>query len=208
MAAVTTVEMGEIASERTPGRRLEACGLGACVGLCLYEPLAQAAVLVHVVLPQTLPALTGRPATAPLPGKCADTAVKHALAEIVRLGGQVQLLRAALVGGAQIFTPANIGTGDAASLSRLEIGQRTVRRLQEELERAGIPVCAEETGGHGGRTVTLEAGTGAVWVRPLGLPERLLVSLGCPPVSAEFSLPAPPSRRSYPDRAGLGAYGN
>jgi len=178
MATTTTVEMGETALERTSGQRLQACGLGACVGLCLYEPLAQIALLVHVVLPQTLPAASGRVGVTPLPGKCADTALLHALAEITRDGGSSRLVRAVLVGGAQIFSPPNIGAGDFAVLSRLEIGQRNVLALKEQLSRVGVPLCAEDTGGHGGRTVTLEAGTGHVWVRPVGLPERLLTTLG------------------------------
>lgn len=171
---VTSVEMGETGLERAVGRRLQACGLGACVGLCLYEPSAQVALLVHVVLPQTLP---GRASALPLPGKCADTALLHALAEMVRCGGQVPSVRAALIGGAQIFSPPTAG-GDPAALSRLEIGPRNVAALREQLARVGIPLCAEDTGGHGGRTVTLEAGTGHVWVRPVGLPERLLTTLG------------------------------
>ena len=177
MATTTAVEMGETGLERAAGLRLQACGLGACVGLCLYEPSVQIALLIHVVLPQTLPAAPGRPSVASLPGKCADTALLHALAEISRCGGQLHSVRAALVGGAQIFSPSP-ARGDPAAVSRLEIGPRNVVALREQLARVGIPLCAEDTGGHGGRTVTLEAGTGHVWVRPVGLPERLLTTLG------------------------------
>lgn len=175
MATTTSVEMGETGLERAAGRRLQACGLGACVGLCLYEPSAQIALLVHVVLPQTLPA-AGKASVTPLPGKCADTALGYALAEIARCGGQIHLVRAALAGGAQIFSVPTAGSDPAAS--RLEIGPRNVLALREQLARVGVPLCAEDTGGHGGRTVTLEAGTGHVWVRPVGLPERLLTTLG------------------------------
>ncbi len=177
MATTTLVEMGETALERAAGPRLQASGLGACVGLCLYEPAAQIAVLAHVVLPQTRPATPGRPA-APLPGKCADTALRHALAEVTRCGGQSALVRAALVGGARIFSPAGTAL-DPEALSRLEIGPRNVQALKEQLARVGVPLCAEDTGGHGGRTVTLDA-DGSLWVRPVGRPERLLAALGRP----------------------------
>ncbi len=203
MATTTLVEMGETALEQRAGLRLQACGLGACVGLCLYEPMAQVALLVHVVLPQTLPAAAGRPAVTALPGKCADTALLHALAEIARSGGQSRLVRAALVGGAQIFSPPNAGAGDLTVLSRLEIGQRNVLALREQLARVGVPLCAEETGGHGGRTVTLEAGTGHVWVRPVGLPERLLTTLGPRPDTPP--MPVLPSSRAVQEGA---VYGN
>ncbi len=176
MASVVAVEMGETGLARTSDTRLQARGLGACVGLCLYESHTRLAVLVHVVLPVTLPpsGLGVRPATPPPPGKCADTAVAHALAEIARLGGQPAHVQAALVGGAQIFTDA---ASDMGTRSRLEFGLRNVHAVKEELARARIPLCAEDTGGHFGRTVTLEAATGTVWVRPVGLAERMLVIL-------------------------------
>ncbi len=177
MASVVTVEMGETGLVCSAETRLQAHGLGACVGLCLYESHARLAVLVHVVLPVTLPRsdLGTRAPVAPLPGKCADTAVAHALGEITRQGGQAARVQAALVGGAQIFTAA---ASDLGTRSRLEIGQRNVHAVKEGLAQARIPLCAEDTGGHFGRTVTLDAATGTVWVRPVGLMERMLVILG------------------------------
>ena len=176
MAAIM-VEMGETGVSQETNARLQAGGLGACVGLCLYETGTKAAVLVHIVLPQTLPPspLANRPALASLPGKCADTAIPHALAEIKRLGGRIEEVQAALVGGAHIFTG---GATDTAPVSRLEIGQRNVLAVKEALLREGVPLCAEETGGQGGRTVSLDTDTGSVWVRPVGLTDRLLVTLG------------------------------
>lgn len=177
MASVVAVEMGETGLTRSADARLQAHGLGACVGLCLYEVHARLAVLVHVVLPITLPCsdLGARPAIAPSPGKCADTAVAHALGEITRQGGQAARVQAALVGGAQIFTTV---ASDVGLRSWLEIGQRNVHAVKGELAHAHIPLCAEDTGGHFGRTVTLDAATGTVWVRPVGLAERMLVVLG------------------------------
>ena len=198
MASVVAVEMGETGLARTSDARLQARGLGACVGLCLYESQARLAVLVHVVLPVTLPpsGRAPRPAALPPPGKCADTAVAHALDEIVRQGGQAARVQAALVGGAQIFTDI---ASDMATRSRLEIGMRNVHAVKEELDRVQIPLCAEDTGGHFGRTVTLDAATGTVWVCPVGLSERMLVILGpggpSPVVSAN------------PIREGAWAYG-
>lgn len=174
MASMVTVEMGETAVSRSADTRLQAIGLGACVGLCLHETAARIAILVHVVLPATLPP-SGRMPANPLPGKCADTAVTHALAEITRNGGRLDRVQAALVGGAQIFTMAG---PDTSTRSRLEIGQRNVQAVKEELARAGIPICAEDTGGHFGRTVTMDSATGTVVVRPVGLAERTLVTLG------------------------------
>ncbi len=177
-----TVEMGETGVAGAADGRLQACGLGACIGLCLYDPLARLSVLVHIVLPQTLSPVSGALWTPP-PGKCADTAVGHALAEMESRGGCASRTVAAMVGGASIFTAPTAAT---ASASRLEIGARNVLAVREGLHCWGITLCAEETGGHGGRTVAIDAGTGQVWVRPVGLPEWLLTTLR--PEPKEFSL--------------------
>lgn len=183
MVSIHTVEMGETGVAGAAEGRLQACGLGACVGLCLYDPQARLSVLVHIVLPQTLPPVSGASWTPP-PGKCADTAVGHALAEMERRGGSPTRTVAAMVGGASIFTAPAAST--ASTGSRLEIGARNVQAVREGLHCWGIALCAEETGGHGGRTVAIEAGTGQVWVHPVGLPERLLTTLR--PEPKEFSL--------------------
>ncbi len=197
MASTVTVEMGETAISCSADIRLQAVGLGACVGLCLHETAARIAVLVHVVLPVTLPPSSRSPVS-PLPGKCADTAVAHALSEITRHGGNLAMVQAALVGGAQIFTMAGSDTG---TRSRLEIGLRNVQAVKDELRRAGIPVSAEDTGGHFGRTVTFDAWTGTIVVRPVGLAERTLVTLG--QRSAFTNQPAEKTRAE-----GTLAYGN
>jgi len=177
MASLMTVEMGEIKAARPGDALLQACGLGACVGLCLYEVAARIAILVHVVLPQTLtvsPLASRQIALAP-PGKCAETALPYALAEIAHMGGRREHVQAALVGGAHIFS---LTGSDPGALSRLEIGARNVIALKEGLIRENIALCAEESGGHFGRTVTLNAATGDVLVRPVGLGEYALVRLG------------------------------
>lgn len=185
MTAARTVEMGETGVAGAADVCLEARGLGACVGLCLYDGRARVAVLAHIVLPQALPqtfpqALSQALPSVSLPGKCADTAVAHSLGELTRRGGDPARAVAALVGGASIFSaPTSPPTraADDAGLSRLEVGPRNVRAVRAELGRAGVPLCAEETGGHAGRTVSLDARTGEVWVRPVGLPARLLTTL-------------------------------
>jgi len=171
------IEMGETGALSKPAERLQAGGLGSCVGLCLYETALQIAVLVHIVLPQTLPRTPRsiQSAVVPLPGKCADTAIPHALTEIERLGGRKALVQAAIVGGAQIFQQS--GSGNTV-VSHLEIGKRNVLAVKEALRREGIPIRAEDSGGQCGRTVSLDTNTGKVWVRPVGLSERLLVTLG------------------------------
>ncbi len=196
MAASVAVEMGEVWVSGAVDERLTAVGLGACVGLCLYDPAVRLGAMAHIVLPQTpfpLPLFRGQP-LAFRPGKCADTAVAYLLAQIVERGARVRHLRAAMAGGAQIFSHSlypKPGAGPSAhasaSLSRLEIGPRNAEAVREALERAGIPLVAEDMGGTFGRTVALCIRTGDMWVRRIGGEDQKLVSLSqsCPKAAGE-----------------------
>lgn len=179
--ATVAVEMGETWVTRASADRLVAHGLGACVGLCLYDAVARLAAMVHIVLPETIP-LRSFGASAqkftPLPGKCADTAVRHAIEQIVQQGARADRLRAAIAGGAQIFSHASGSHHGAATLSRLEIGPRNVEAVRAALEEARIPLVAEDVGGNYGRTVTFWVGSGEIFVRRIGSEEQPLASLG------------------------------
>lgn len=184
--AVISVEMGETRISSRQGDRLLAIGLGACVGICLFDPVSGVAAMVHVVLPQTpaiLPASNAKRGGPPLLGKCADTAIPNILAEIEKAGAQLPRVRAAIVGGAQIFTPPPSTAGPRTNLSagstvsRLEIGPRNVEAVKAGLTKARIPLVAEQTGGYCGRTVTFHVTHGQIFVRPIGSEERLLTTL-------------------------------
>lgn len=186
--ASVAVEMGETWVSGTGQDRLVAQGLGACVSLCLYDPFARLAAMAHVVLPETLrPTNLRTPATAPCqqappPGRCADTAVTHAVGQIVAQGGELGRLRAAIVGGSHIFSHASATPGQQSSvtLSRLEIGPRNTEAIRAALDAVDIPLVAEDVGGHCGRTVTLCVESGDVFVRRVGADERRIGCLGVP----------------------------
>ncbi len=175
--ATRAVEMGETWVTRTSTARLVAHGLGACVGLCLYDDAVRLAAMVHIVLPETLPLRSQSPSSptyTPLPGRCADTAVRHAVEQIVLQGARADRLRAAMAGGARIFSHA----AGAAPLSRLEIGARNVAAVRAALRQARVPLVAADVGGSCGRTVTFCVGTGDVFVRRIGAEEQPLAFLG------------------------------
>lgn len=179
--ATVAVEMGETWVSRTSADRLVAHGLGACVGLCLYDAAARLAAMVHIVLPETIlvkPFGASAQQFTPLPGKCADTAVRHAVEQIVQQGARADRLRAAIAGGAQIFSHASGSSHNAATLSRLEIGPRNVQAVRSALEAAQVPLMAEDVGGNYGRTVTFCVGSGDIFVRRIGSAEQPLASLG------------------------------
>jgi chemotaxis protein CheD len=183
--AVIPVEMGETQISGRQGDRLLAIGLGACVGICLFDATAGVAAMVHVVLPQTPsapPAPTAKRGIIHLPGKCANTAIPNVIAEIEKAGANVARLKAAIVGGAQIFTPPAAmpptgGRPGVPATARLEIGPRNVEAVKRGLAAVRVPIVAEMVGGFSGRTVTFHITQGQVFVRPIGAEDRLLVTL-------------------------------
>lgn len=179
--AVIPVEMGETQISGHQGDRLLAIGLGACVGICVFDATAGIAAMVHVVLPHTPaapPATTPKRGIVHLPGKCANTAIPHLLAEMEKAGASPTRLKAAIVGGAQIFTPPPAGPRPGTPpTARLEIGPRNVEAVKKGLAAARVPIVAEMTGGFSGRTVTFHVTQGQVFVRPIGSEDKLLVTL-------------------------------
>jgi chemotaxis protein CheD len=175
-AEAISVEMAEIKVSTRLTDNLVAYGLGACVAVCLYDPVLRVAGMAHVVLPDHQAFLSSSKGRAELPpGKFGDTAVPALLDEVCKNGGKRENIQAAIAGGAHIF--GEIGK-NSASVSRLEIGDRNAKSVLETLAGLGIPIIASDVGGSHGRTVTFRVCDGTVRVRPIGREEALLATLG------------------------------
>lgn len=140
---------------REPGR-LITLGLGSCVGVSLYDPLARVGGLLHVMLPDST-----QFNNVPKPAKFADTGIPLMIQELQRLGARPNRLQAKLVGGAQMFS----GLDDKMTLN---IGQRNVEKSREILSKLNIRVLAEDVGGNRGRTMIVDTSSGQVTIRTLG----------------------------------------
>lgn len=169
-----SVEMAEIKVSTRLTDRLIAYGLGACIGLCIYDPVLRIAGLAHIVLPARQPGPGPAKPSTMFAGKFADTAVPKLIEDVVHSGGKKSNLVAAVAGGAHIFSALS----STSAPSRLEIGARNVLAVTEALEREGVPLIAQDVGGSHGRTVTLKACDGTVYIRPIGSEEVLLTNLG------------------------------
>ena len=155
------VPIGELAVLRGQGL-LMAIGLGSCVGVGLYDPVARVAGLAHVFLPTSRDGVAQRQS----PARFADRGVA-ALVEAMRAHGAVpRRLVAKLAGGAQLFLRAE-ATG-------LDIGRRNVEAVLKALREMGVPVVGQDTGGHHGRTMKLHVSSGRVQVCSMGQPVKEL----------------------------------
>jgi len=154
--------MGELAVSATPGDELLSIGLGSCIGVALVDRARQIAALAHVMLPKATADPDGPR------GKYADRAVPALIEEAEALGARRVRLEAVMVGGAQMF---DVGVG-----STLDIGARNTAAVKNALQRARVPVRAEETGGNRGRTMRLLVGAMTVTVKEAGGQEMELWS--------------------------------
>jgi chemotaxis protein CheD len=151
-AAEIAVRMGEIAVSSNPGDLLISLGLGSCIGLALVDQRRGIAGLAHVMLPEAIAG--GGPV-----GKFADLAVPALIEQTTALGTSRPMLKAVLVGGAQMFA---LGASGA-----LDIGVRNDTAVRAALAKERIPIVAAETGGSKGRTIRVIPG-GAVLSKEAG----------------------------------------
>jgi chemotaxis protein CheD len=142
---------------------LVAYGLGSCVAICLFDPVAGVAGMAHVVLPGADPGDQPNP-------KFAGSALPALMREMTALGAgrDIRRFHARLVGGAQV-----LALGGGGSLPR--IGDKNAEAVRQALRKAAIPVRAEDLGGGAGRTVWFDPReAGVVRVHTVKGGERLL----------------------------------
>ena len=124
--------------------------LGSCVGICLYDSLAGVAGLSHILLPDSAMCPSDKNVM-----KFADTAVGALIERMERSGASRRRIVAKLAGGAKLFGGS---TG-------INVGERNVLAVKEQLNRFFIPIVAEDTGKDYGRTVEFLSKDGTVNVK-------------------------------------------
>jgi chemotaxis protein CheD len=130
-------------------------GLGSCVAIMVYDPVAHVAGLAHILLPD---ASMSRDQSNP--AKFPGTIVPILLDEMRMHGASPLRIRAKIVGGASMFS--NLMTA-----STMNIGERNVVAVRATLSSAKVPIVAADTGSDHGRSVYLFVDDGRVEVRSL-----------------------------------------
>lgn len=151
MNSEIVVRVADLRAAAAPGV-LMTVGLGSCVAILLYDPLARVAGLAHVLLPS--PALARREAT---PGRFPQTAVPRTLELMAELGASPRRITARLAGGASMFA-------SLAAPGTIQMGERNLVACRQVLSQQGIALTGEATGGDYGRTVRLWAADGRIEV--------------------------------------------
>lgn len=129
-------------------------GLGSCLGITLYDPVAGVGGLLHVMMPNS----SANPDKARTnPFMFVDTGLPAFMNSLQSAGAVKGRCRLIVAGGAAV-------NGN----DHFEIGKRNYITLKKILWKCGVLIDAEDVGGALARTLYLQIGTGRVWLHKAG----------------------------------------
>ena len=159
MGEVVKVGMADLKIASSPDS-LRTLGLGSCIGLTLYDPVAKIGGLVHYMLPDSTKLKNNTNIA-----KFGDTGIKELYRLVLEQGASKRRLVAKIAGGAKMF--------EVSGLSNVgHVGERNAEAAKEVLKELGIPLVAEDTGLNYGRTVVLDCETGEFVIKAVGKPVK------------------------------------
>ena len=156
---MSSVGLGEMRVSKDPSEVLIAFGLGSCLGIGMYDPVAKVGGMIHVVLPEQ------KSGNDPNLGKFVDTGIPLLLQKVVAEGGIQSRLIVQMAGGANMLVSPGLS-------GIFEIGTRNITKATEVFKELKIKIQKEEVGGQVGRTVRLYISDGRMTVRMMGSQER------------------------------------
>lgn len=155
MGEMIKVGMADLKVCRYPDA-ITTLGLGSCVGVVLYDSVAQCAGMVHVMLPDST-AIRNNSNKA----KFADTGIDELIRCLEDIGARQNRMIAKIAGGAQMF--AFNSTSDM-----VRVGERNVEACKKKLNELGIRIVSEDTGLNYGRTIEFYTETGLLKIKAVG----------------------------------------
>ncbi len=145
-----TVGIGEFAVATQPEQTIVTHALGSCIAVCLFDPAAGVAAMLHFLLPESVV----NPERARMqPGAYADTGIPLLFRSAMAAGLDKKRTIVKLAGGAE----ANDGASSA-----LQIGRRNQLAAKSFVWRCGVLIKSHDVGGTVARTVHLSARDGRV----------------------------------------------
>lgn len=161
MGEVIRVGMADLNICKAPNI-ITTLGLGSCIGLTFYDPVAKVGGMVHYMLPDSTQMRNNSNIA-----KFADTGIDELLRRVIGAGANRNRLVAKIAGGAKMFAVSgmsNVGN----------IGERNAIAAREKLKELKIQLVAEDTGLNYGRTVELHCDTGEFYIKSVGKPLKII----------------------------------
>ena len=146
------IGIGEFAVSNRPGDVIVTHALGSCIAVCVFDPRAGVAGMLHFLLPES--SINPDRARAQ-PGVFADTGIPLLLDAASQYGLSKTRTIVTLVGGAEMTQQ---------TVSSFATGRRNALAAKNVLWRAGVFVSGQEIGGSGARTLYLSVADGRMEV--------------------------------------------
>ena len=161
MAKMIKVGMADLNIAKTPDS-LTTLGLGSCIGLTLYDPVAKVGGLVHYMLPDSTKLKNNSNIA-----KFGDTGIRELYNKMIANGASPSRMVAKIAGGAKMF--------EVSGLSNVgNVGERNAEEAKIMLKELKIRLIAEDTGLNYGRTVVLDCENGNYIIKAVGKPEKVI----------------------------------
>lgn len=149
------VGVGELGVSDKPEEILVTYGLGSCIGVTIWDPVARVGGLLHFMLPESrIDCEKARNN----PALYADTGIPLLFRTAYQLGAAKKRLLVRVAGGAQVLEGNGV----------FNIGKRNCLAMKKILWKAGVLIDAEEVGGNSSRTLRLEIGSGKLLLQKAG----------------------------------------
>lgn len=161
MSKVIKVGMADLNICKAPDV-ITTLGLGSCIGLIFYDPVAKVGGMVHYMLPDSTKVRNNNNIA-----KFADTGIDELLRRVIAAGASKNRLVAKIAGGAKMFEVS--GLSDIGN-----IGAKNAEAAKLRLKNLGIRLIAEDTGLNYGRTVELHCDTGEFYIKSVGKPIKII----------------------------------
>ena len=157
------VGVADCRTSADPSSTIATYALGSCIAVAVHDPVAKVGGLLHFMLPESS---MDRSKAEQNPSMFADTGIPLLFRQAGERGADRKRLVVQLAGGAQMIDAEGV----------FSIGKRNLLAARKILWQNGIIVRCEAVGGAVSRTVKLEVGSGQLWLREAGLPERELLA--------------------------------
>jgi len=157
MVSIGQIKIGKEEDE------LCAIGLGSCIAVIIYDSFNKIAGMIHILLPTVLQ----KDASDIIPTRYADTGIKILLDKLVDEGAKKSLLRAKIVGGAELFSINS-------RILKSDVGKRNAKMCKEILKDLNIPLIASDIGGNSGRSATFYVQSNKLKIKTLKKGEKVI----------------------------------
>lgn len=147
-----TVDISDYKVSNSQDDVLITYALGSCLGVTVYDPVAQVGGMIHCMLPLSK---IDREKATKLPAMFIDTGIPTLFKEAYKSGAQKERLIVKVAGGSAI----NDVNG------HFKIGERNFMVLRKILWKNNIMIKNQDVGGSISRTLYLEIKTGHVSIR-------------------------------------------